>query len=39
MAIFFNQDVRKGVGFKLQIAPTTGDEVNREDHDLVRTGL
>ena len=29
----------RGSAFKLQIAPITGDEVNREDHDLARTGL
>ena len=29
----------RGSAFKVQIAPITGDEVNRKDHDLARTGL
>jgi hypothetical protein len=29
----------EGDRLKLQMAPITGDEVNREDHDLAKTGL
>jgi hypothetical protein len=29
----------EGDRLKLQMAPITDDEVNREDHDLAKTGL